>query len=185
MLKPVEKEREDMRKLSSHAAVRLRVPTPDDISEVQNDLIGRLQQLVADGLLTHIDIAVWGPAIEATPPDPTDPSSAREMFLEFDHWARSHGYTLAPAFYRRTAGSLVDEYHPEIIMCPLICLGIYKGETVDAVYPYSDGDRVYTIHDGIKELESQSKEDHQKLITSEPLHLTEQTEATRAAVEEE
>lgn len=72
--------------------------------------------------------------------------------LEFDHWARTHGYTLAPAFYRRSAGSVVDEHQTGIIRCPLIYLGIYEGQTVPAVCPYSDGDTEYTIHDGVEKL---------------------------------
>ena len=161
---------------STHVVVRLRALAPYGISETQTELIARLRRLIADGTLTHIDIAVWGPEIEATPSDPADSSSIRETFLEFDHWARSHGYTLAPAFYRRSAGSVVDEHQLEVIMCPLICFGIYEGQTVRAVYPYSDGATVHTIHDGVEELESIAKEQHHESITIEPAHPVGQME---------
>lgn len=184
-IKPVQNEQTDMRITPLHAVVRLREPTSDEIKETQTDLIERLHQLVAAGTLTHIDIAVWGPSLEANPAHPTDPSPIRETYLEFDQWARRQEYTLAPAFYRRAAGSLVDDVHSEVIMCPLICLGIYEGETVQAVYPYSDGETVYTIYDGLTELESESSEHHSSPFTSEPLQPTKQKEVRRAIVEEE
>lgn len=184
-IKRVENEQTDMHTERLHAVVRLREPTSDEIRETQTDLIEQLHQLVAAGMLTHIDIAVWGPSIAANPVHPTDPSPIRETYLEFDQWARNHEYTLAPAFYRRTAGSLVDDVHSEVIMCPLICLGIYEGQTVQAVYPYSDGETVYTIHDGLTELESESSEHHSSPFTSEPLQPPKQKEPRRAIVEEE
>ena len=184
-IKPVENEQTDMRTTPFHAVVRLREPASDEIRKTQTDLIERLHQLVAAGTLTHIDIAVWGPSLKANPVHLTDPSPIRETYLEFDQWARNQEYTLAPAFYRRTAGSLVDDVHSEVIMCPLICLGIYEGQTVQAVYPYSDGETVYTIHDGITELESASSEHHSSPFTSEPLQPTRQKEPRRAIVGEE
>ena len=184
-IKPVENEQTDMHTTPLHAVVRLREPTSDEIRKTQTDLIERLHQLVAAGTLTHIDIAIWGPSIEANPAQPTDPSPIRETYLEFDHWARNQEYTLAPAFYRRTAGSLVDDVHSEVIMCPLICLGIYEGQIIQVVYPYSDGETVYTIHDGLTELESGSSGHHSSPVTSEPLEPIEQKEPRHAIVEEE
>lgn len=184
-IKPVENQQTDMHTERLHAVVRLREPISDEIRETQTGLIERLHQLVAAGMLTHIDIAVWGPSIAANPAHPTDPSPRRETYLEFDQWARNHEYTLTPAFYRRTAGSLVDDVHSEVIMCPLICLGIYEGQTVQTVYPYSDGETVYTIHDGLTELESALNEHHSSPVTSEPLEPIKQKEPKRAIVEEE
>lgn len=132
------------------AVLRLRALAPHGINGTQTGIIDRLQQLEADGRIDELDIGVWGRSIGINRAAERDPSGVRETVFEFEQWANEHGCTLRPAFERRN-----DHVAGEgRVVLPLICLAIYTEEAVQAVYPHVDGERVYTIHDGVKVLEA-------------------------------
>jgi hypothetical protein len=79
-------------------------------------------------------------------PNDRSQSIEHDRVAEFERWAREHGCTLQPAFDRRESGSLVDQGATEqIIRLPLLCLGVYEGSTIRAVYPHVDGNPVLVI----------------------------------------
>lgn len=143
------------------AVVRLRTIGPSGLNPPQIEVIDRLRTLAEDEdrPITALDVDVWGTGMGITQTADRDPGDTRETVTEFRQWADTHGYALQPAFEWRSAdGEIEEESQHGQIVTPLITLAIYNetGERLQAIYPHVDGDNVYTVHDGISELESMS-----------------------------
>lgn len=139
---------------SVRAVLRLRTLGPSGLNPPQTKVINRLQTLTEDpnGPLDDLDIGMWGPSMGLTQIEHLDPISTRDTVAEFIHWADAHGYTLQPAFEWHSADSAKTGNSQ--IVTPLLTLAVYNGGRLQVVYPYVDGDDVYTIHDGVEALES-------------------------------
>ena len=139
---------------SIRAVLRLRTPGPSGLNPPQIKVVDRLQTLSEDeeSPLADLDVDVWGPSIGITQTADQDPVEMRDTVAEFIHWADGHGYTLRPAFEWRSADTQTDGESQ--IVTPLITLALYRGERLQAVYPYVNGNEVTTIHDGIEALEA-------------------------------
>lgn len=138
------------------AVVRVRTLAPSGLNPVQIEVIDRLQTLTEDGPIVELDVDVWG-ATMGTTQDGRDPAGTHETVAEFEQWAIEQGYTLQPAFDWRVDESADDgASQRREIVTPLITLAVYNDteETLQTVYPYVDGEEVYTIHDGVEALES-------------------------------
>lgn len=139
---------------ATRAVLRLRSLAPHGINGVQVDVIDRLRRLESDGRIADLDVDVWGASMAEDRPVDRTPSEPYETVSEFERWGDEHGCTLRPALRRRYSGS--DSDRP-IIRLPLLCLGVYEGEAISAVYPHVDDGDVRTVHDGIEALESPSR----------------------------
>jgi hypothetical protein len=166
------------------AVLRVRTLAPHGISETQTEIIERLRTLREDGAIIELDIDVWGPSMRVAHPNDRSQSIEHDRVAEFERWAREHGCTLQPAFDRRESGSLVDQGATEqIIRLPLLCLGVYEGSTIRAVYPHVDGETVYTIHDGVEALELMRERSADPV--GEPIQTAEQASVEQAVIEAE
>ncbi|MDL5362232.1 HTH domain-containing protein [Halalkalicoccus sp. NIPERK01] len=145
----------------ARVTLRFRTLGPGGINPVQSRVIDRLQTLGETESVAELDIDVWGPSMGGWSPADRDPTGTRETVAEFEQWANDHGCTLRPALDRRGAGSGSDDGGTRggDVVLPLLCLAIYDGETLRAVYPHVDGEEVHTIHDGIEVLESLAARD--------------------------
>lgn len=129
---------------------------PYGATNVQETVWERLQQLKEEGAITDISINAWGGRIDAAamaaiegcvPP-------AREVVDTFTTWASEREYSLQPAFETREVGLLVSEETREVIVPPIICLAVYDADELHAVFPYSDGEAVHSVGDGLDLLEA-------------------------------
>ncbi len=138
---------------SVRAVLRLRTLAPYGINGTQETVIDRLKGLVESGSLSDLDVDAWGASVRTTENDVT---AVRETVSEFVEWADRNGCSLTPAFEWREDNSFLDEEHGQgsVVVLPLLCLAVYDGETLKAVYPHRDGEAVCTIHDGIEALEA-------------------------------
>lgn len=138
------------------AVLRLRAQAPYGVNGTQTEIIDRLDTLFETGRITEFDIDVWGTSMGINVPEGRDPGGVRETVAEFEQWAADHDCTLRPAFNRRRTGLIGDgeENRSESLVLPVLCLAVYDGETIKAVYPHGDGEDVRTIHDGVEALES-------------------------------
>lgn len=148
---------------SVRAVLRLRTLGPSGLNPPQIEVIDRIQALTEgeDGPIADLDIDIWGASMGINQPDARDPGSEYETITEFEQWADEHGCTLRPAFERRSTDSAAENEanREDAITPPLLCLAVYNGETIEAVYPHVDGEEVYTIHDGVEVLESMTTGD--------------------------
>jgi len=132
-----------------NAVLYTRSVAPCGINDVQRRTIERLERLAEDGVLDSVEYEVWGRGISAEHSE-TDIQRAYDEFVE---WADANGYTLAPAFQHRETSTLVSEDSRTVISFPLLCLGIYVDDEVEAVFPCSTDDRTFTLEDGLVGLE--------------------------------
>ncbi len=131
------------------AVLYVRSVAPCGVDDVQRRTIDRLERLAADGVLESVEYEVWGDGV------PADDSGTviKGVYDEFVEWADDQGYTLAPAFRDRETGTMVSDECRTVISFPLLCLGVYEENELEAVFPCSDDERTYTIEDGLVGLE--------------------------------
>lgn len=143
------------------AVLRLRSQAPSGVNGTQTEIIDRLDTLFETGRIAAFDIDVWGTSMGINVPEGRDPGDVRETVAEFEQWAADHDCTLRPAFDRRSTGLIGDdeESQGESLVLPVLCLAVYDGETIEAVYPHDDGEDVRTIHNGVNALESMATAD--------------------------
>ncbi len=126
-----------------------RSAAPRDIAELHRRTVERLDRLAEDGSVESIEFEVWGDLI----PTGEDRTGSRRAYDEVVDWAEESGYSLAPGFERRETGTIVSEDTRSVVSVPLLCLVIYDGDGIEAVFPCSDGQRTYTVEDGLVGLE--------------------------------
>ncbi len=140
----------------THAVVYLRSLAPSVIDETR-DHLSRLESLVEEGSLLGYEVELWGDAISC---DPTYPAGRElcETVERFERWAEDRGCSLEPGFSRGEICSLVSEETHDVIRPPMVCLAVYEGETLAAVYPHRDGS-TRTVADGLADLERRNASD--------------------------
>ncbi|WP_336342797.1 HTH domain-containing protein [Halalkalicoccus ordinarius] len=136
------------------ATLKLRSFPRHGITDVQRRTLARLHRIADVGTLTTIDVDVWGSHAVADSMTDHECAASTETVSDFERWAESHGYTLAPAFAYRESRSMIDDETREVTVVPLVTLAVYEGDRLEAVYPHADGDRVRTVDDGIETLEA-------------------------------
>jgi hypothetical protein len=138
------------------------------ISERQiESLLERLRTLEKTGLVADYRTAQWPPKQHAAVESRASDATRSERFAKFESWADQRGYSLAPAFERRTVhSSLLDtEDAHEEIRVPIVTLALYDDSTettpLTGVVPYTvnpgtDEKRTYTISDWLRTLEDRA-----------------------------
>lgn len=101
-----------------------------------------------------IDVDLWGSHAVADSIADHENEGMLEAVSDFERWAEEHGHTLAPAFSCRECGSMLDDETREVTVVPLVTLAVYEEDRLRAVYPHADGERVRTVDDGIRTLET-------------------------------
>lgn len=145
-------------RLPQHRAeLRLRGLVSPELYDRQQRAIDQLEELADRGVLETYDVDIWGS--EAVLEDADDPINRRlrERYEELERWADEHDCSLEPGFCRREQGSLVDDGSRAAISFPLFSLVIYDDAGIEAVYPHQDGDRVYTLWEGLERLRAGSE----------------------------
>lgn len=136
------------------ATLKLRSFPAHGITDVRRRTLTRLHRLADVGILSEVDVDVWGShAVVDAMADRGDAASV-EAVSDFERWAEGHGYTLAPAFARRECGSLLDDEAREVTVVPLLTLAVYEEDELKAVYPHVDDECVHTVDDGLEALET-------------------------------
>ncbi len=138
----------------THAVVYLRSLAPSVVDETREHL-SRLDRLVEAGTLDAYEVELWGDAISC---DPTYPAGRRlcETVERFERWADRQDRSLEPAFSRGQVCSLVSEETHDVIRLPMVCLAVYEGERLAAVYPHRDRS-TRTVADGLDEIDQPAK----------------------------
>lgn len=129
---------------------------PYGATNVRERVCDRLRQLKDEGKITDISMATWGERIDAAPVDAREAfvSPAQEAVTEFETWALEHSYSLQPAFETREIGLPVTGQRREVVVPPVVCLAVYDDSELQAVFPYSDGETVYTVSNCLDLLEA-------------------------------
>ena len=77
-----------------------------------------------------------------------------EKIEAFESWAAGRNASLYPFFEERTRGSLLTDRAETVVVLPVLCLTIYEGERLEAMFPRMVDDVSYTVQEGLGALEA-------------------------------
>lgn len=145
---------EDARRESRGASRRIELFVRACTSTVAHErlvaVIDRLNQLSDDGFITNYRLRQWPPqgGVSECRTSSALSTSRQRIVAEFEAWAEEQGYTLKPAFGRRSGATLGSaEDAGERYTVPLLTLAFYEGETLTGVIPSADEHSTYTVAD--------------------------------------
>lgn len=75
-----------------------------------------------------------------------------DVFERFERWADRHDVSVRPPFETRTARSLATGEETEMLVTPLLCLALYRGDDLVGVYPHTDGEESVAATEAIAAL---------------------------------
>lgn len=132
----------------------VREELPGPIRERRTELTAELEALVADGTVDSYSVGTWPKR------RPIGRGDAAARYASFREWARAAGADLSPFFNTRTCYSPSTGRRGEWLVYPAMCLAVFDGDELAAVYPHRDADgRTHTVTDGVETLRDRSTPD--------------------------
>lgn len=124
--------------------VRNELPPP--ARERADDVTAHLTELEAAGEIDAAGTRTWDKRVPVENCD----AGVRDTYLSFTRWANEAGCSLQPFFQTREHYSKAHGERVDWLVMPAICLAVYEGETLSAVYPHADGPETWTVEDGLE-----------------------------------
>lgn len=115
--------------------------------DAQQQVLNRVKRLEANGTFSESIVAGEWQRIRTRAEDARD--EALTVHDEFRTWAERNGFSLAPAFERRTRSYMGLNRVDEVVVFPVIALAIYEDDRIQGVFPCTDEDRAYTVGDAL------------------------------------
>lgn len=126
------------------------------VFDAQQQVVNRVERLAANGAFSDSIVAGRWERCRTRPEEWR--SGALETYEEFRSWAERNGFSLAPAFQRRTRTFVGMDDVEEVVVFPAVALAIYEADELEAVFPCTDQDRVYTVEDALEAFERGDEE---------------------------
>jgi len=131
--------------------VFLRVSVPFDARARQLVTLARLQALRARGLIDEVTVDTWANRVTDSQPETTLALAALDGF---ERWANAHRATLTPGFESHESHSGFTGQRFRTTVFPVVCLAVYDGDHLCAVYPHSTEHGCVTVADGLALIEA-------------------------------
>lgn len=77
-----------------------------------------------------------------------------DLYHRYDRWAERHDRSIEPPFSVHTTSSMASDQEWEVLVTPIMCLGVYHDRQLLGVFPHSDGDTTHSATDAIGALRS-------------------------------
>ena len=109
------------------------VGTHDRVTEA----IDRTRALEASGQVERCSVATWDKQVVLGDGKSGRSDRGRETLEKieaFESWAAGRNASLYPFFEERTRGSLLTDGAETVVVLPVLCLAIYEGERLEAVF---------------------------------------------------
>jgi len=119
--------------------------------DAQQQVLNRVKRLEANGVFSESMIAGEWQRIRTMEEDKR--TGALATYEEFSDWASRNGFSLEPAFERRTRRYVGIDDVEEVVVFPVVALSLYEGESMQSVFPCQDAERVYTVGDALDAFE--------------------------------
>nr|WP_101296883.1 HTH domain-containing protein [Halegenticoccus soli] len=114
--------------------------------------LATLRSLEEDGVIDALLIRAWPEVL------PLSAQSVYGEFLDayerFADWADGHGLSIHPPFVVRTTTSTFTGETKTLLRTPVMCLAVYRDETLVGVYPHSTGESHRNVAEAISLLET-------------------------------
>jgi len=119
--------------------------------DAQQQVLNRVNRLEANGVFSESMVAGEWQRIRTMAEDTR--SGALATYEEFADWADRNGSSLEPAFEHRTRTYVGMDRVDEVVVFPVVSLALYDATALQAVFPCSDGEHVYTVGDALDAFE--------------------------------
>lgn len=116
------------------------------------DVRERLERLRRRGAIEAFDVEVWPARVRLSAA--AAPSAVLDAYRRFERWADRQDLSLRPVFEVREQCWVADDAVDEVLVTPVVCLAVHEGSSLTGVYPCVDGERTYTVADGLAALEA-------------------------------
>ncbi|QCC49963.1 HTH domain-containing protein [Halapricum salinum] len=116
---------------------------PEPVESRLERLSARLDQLVAASEIDSYARYRWSKHQSF--------DAAESRYVSFREWARDAGVQLSPGFDSRACYSMVTGECEQSLVVPVVCLAVYDGDEIEAVYPHV-GAEPRTVADGLAAL---------------------------------
>jgi hypothetical protein len=122
--------------------------------DAQQAVLASVRDLEAAGTVAEASVEADWQRVRTPEQDSRD--GALSTYEEFRDWARRNGYSLEPAFQRRTRAYIGTDVVQDVVVFPVVSLAVYDDRDLAAVFPCSDGDEDvnYTVHDALNAFEA-------------------------------
>jgi len=115
--------------------------------DAQQQVLNRVNRLEANGVFAESMVAGEWQRIRTKAEDAR--SGAIATYEEFADWADRNGSSLEPAFEHRTRTYVGMDQVDEVVVFPVVSLVLYDDTRLQAVFPCTDGEHVYTVGDAL------------------------------------
>lgn len=109
-----------------------------------------LQRLETTDVIDAVTVQAWPDTVPLT--DTTPHTEVVDLFNRFTLWADQHDRSITPPFTVRTQSTIGSDDSRRVLTTPMMCLAVYSGQMLTAVYPHADGDDHYSATDAIAAL---------------------------------
>jgi len=123
---------------------------PGLLLEPLDATVATLQQFETDGVIDGVTVQAWPDTVPLS--DPTPYSEVVDIFERFTLWAEQHDVSITPPFGVRTQSTITSDATRRVLSTPMLCLAVYDGRALSAVYPHADGDDQYSVTSAIAAL---------------------------------
>jgi hypothetical protein len=127
--------------------VRSELPSPAEAQAEQ--VYERLAVLSGQGAIDGLERTTWPNRTPTGSPE----GDLRDTYLRFQEWAERNGHSLSPFFQTRECYTPDCDGWADWLVTPALCLAVYEGDSVTAIYPHADGQKTRTVQDGLDALE--------------------------------
>lgn len=114
------------------------------------EAVERLRRLDAEEVVDDVTVRGWPDEVLLGAGD-TD-SETVEAYERFVAWAAREDSSIAPAFDVRTQHSRLTGESGEVLRTPVMCLAVYEGDRLAAVFPHVDREGCHTVPDAVDAL---------------------------------
>jgi len=127
---------------------------PGQSRERQNEIIDRLQDLEAEGVVDEFTVLVWGKHAPATPADARTDAGlfALNRVAVFTEWAEQNGLGVETHFDRRRTDSSITAESYDALTFPVMTLAEYHDDDLTFVAPATGTDHQFSVGDRVDTL---------------------------------
>jgi hypothetical protein len=101
-------------------------------------------------VIEGVTVQAWPDKVPLS--DTTPYTEVVDLFDRFTLWADRHDVSITPPFGVRTQSTITSEDTRRVLSTPMMCLAVYQGRRLTAVYPHADGNEQYSVTDAIAAL---------------------------------
>lgn len=121
---------------------------PPPAQEQADGVHRQLDTLAQQGEISTLTRTEWNRRAQLDDCD----RDVRDTYLALSQWATENGVRLSPFFQTRERFCTDSGDYTDWLVFPAMCLVVYEGDEISAVYPHADENTTQTVQDGVESL---------------------------------